>query len=438
MKDLALRTRGLGKMYRIGGERREANTLRDAVVGMVKRPLERIRHPGAATHVSQVLWALKDVSIDVVEGEVLGVIGRNGAGKSTLLKVLSRITDPTEGKVEIRGRVASLLEVGTGFHSELTGRENIHLSSAILGMSRADTRRRFDEIVEFSEIGRFLDTPVKRYSSGMYVRLAFAVAAHLEPEILVVDEVLAVGDEGFQRKCLGKMNDVAHGGRTIVFVSHNMSAVRGLCSRAVLLEQGMVQRVGPVDRVIDEYLERGRGRHREAAWTDLATAPGNDRVRITGVSVTQPSAGANGDLVIDDEVRLHINYVTLLDGLRVTASIHLLDSMGAPILASGNMASATRERDPLWGIPVRAGCFRATCTVPPNLLNDGVYHVTALVLSDVSRVEARVDNAISFTLHDSGGMRKEYFGPWIGVVRPKLEWITNQGELPGIQSDNLR
>jgi ABC-type polysaccharide/polyol phosphate transport system ATPase subunit len=221
------------------------------------RPLERIRHPGAATHASDDLWALRHVDLEVRHGEAVGIIGRNGAGKSTLLKVLSHITEPTEGRVEIKGRVASLLEVGTGFHQELTGRENIQLNGAILGMTRAEIKSKFDEIVEFSEIGRFLDTPVKRYSSGMYVRLAFAVAAHLDPEILIVDEVLAVGDAEFQRKCLGKMGQVATTGRTVVFVSHNMGAVRTLCTRCALLDAGRLERVGDVGSVVDQYVETG-------------------------------------------------------------------------------------------------------------------------------------------------------------------------------------
>src|SRR5665811_74577 len=226
MSDIALRTVGLSKMYRIGGEREKYRTLRDTMVQAAKRPLERIRHPGAATHLSEELWALRNIDLEVRRGEVLGVIGRNGSGKTTLLKVLSHITEPTEGRAEIRGRVASLLEVGTGFHGELTGRENIQLNGAILGMTRAEIKSKFDAIVEFSEIGRFLETPVKRYSSGMYVRLAFSVAAHLDPEILIIDEVLAVGDAGFQKKCLGKMEDVAGRGRTVLFVSHNMMAIR--------------------------------------------------------------------------------------------------------------------------------------------------------------------------------------------------------------------
>ena len=257
MSEIALRTVALGKMYHIGGEREKYRTLRDTIVQAAKRPLERIRHPGAATHSSEDLWALRNVDLEVKNGEVLGVIGRNGSGKSTLLKVLSHITDPTEGRAEIGGRVASLLEVGAGFHSELTGRENIQLNGAILGMTRAEIKSKFDEIVGFSEIGRFLDTPVKRYSSGMYVRLAFAVAAHLEPEILIVDEVLAVGDAEFQKKCLGKMEGVATTGRTVVFVSHNMSAVRSMCTRCALLDAGRLVRVGDVGSVVDQYVEMG-------------------------------------------------------------------------------------------------------------------------------------------------------------------------------------
>jgi lipopolysaccharide transport system ATP-binding protein len=232
MSDVVMRTVGLGKMFHIGGERQAYGTLRDTIAQGFKRPIERIRHPGAATHTSGEFWALRNIDLEVSQGDVLGIIGRNGAGKSTLLKVLGHITDPTEGRAEIRGRIGSLLEVGTGFHPELTGRENIYLNGSILGMKRAEINRRFDEIVEFSEIELFLDTPVKRYSSGMYVRLAFAVAAHLETDILIVDEVLAVGDIAFQKKCLGKMGAEAASGRTVLLVSHNMAAIEGLCSHA--------------------------------------------------------------------------------------------------------------------------------------------------------------------------------------------------------------
>jgi len=257
MNDPALRTVGLGKVYRIGGARGSYRTLRDTIAQAAKRPIERIRHPGAATHTSEDLWALRDVSLEVEQGEAIGIIGRNGAGKSTLLKIVSRITEPTEGRVEIRGRVGSLLEVGTGFHAELTGRENIQLNGAILGMTRQEIRAKFDEIVEFSGVERFLDTPVKRYSSGMYVRLAFAVAAHLDPEVLIIDEVLAVGDFEFQKKCLGRMEEVATAGRTVLFVSHNMTAIRALCTRCALLSAGRLTTVGDVDEVVNEYVAQG-------------------------------------------------------------------------------------------------------------------------------------------------------------------------------------
>jgi lipopolysaccharide transport system ATP-binding protein len=250
-----IRARGVGKQYRIGAREQGYTTLRETIVGAASAPFRRLRGGGGSA--GEIMWALKDVSFDVAPGEVVGVIGRNGAGKSTLLKVLSRITKPTTGEVDIYGRVGSLLEVGTGFHPELTGRENIFLNGAILGMRRAEIARKFEEIVAFAEVEKFLDTPVKRYSSGMYVRLAFAVAAHLEPEILIVDEVLAVGDAQFQKKCLGKMSDVAKEGRTVLFVSHNMVAVKSLCQRALLIEAGRVSCDGDVDQVVDSYLTAG-------------------------------------------------------------------------------------------------------------------------------------------------------------------------------------
>src|SRR5881275_1598668 len=252
-----IRAEGVSKQYRIGKSKEDFPTLRDALAGAVRSPLRWAK--AAARPATPTFWALRDVGFEVAPGEVVGIIGRNGAGKSTLLKILSRITEPTEGRVRIKGRVASLLEVGTGFHPELTGRENIFLNGTILGMRRAEIVRRFDEIVEFAGVGRFLDTPVKRYSSGMQVRLAFAVAAHLEPEILLVDEVLAVGDAEFQEKCLGKMRDVTREGRTVVFVSHNLAAVRALCSRALVLEQGRLVFDGAADDAVERYLQRAGG-----------------------------------------------------------------------------------------------------------------------------------------------------------------------------------
>jgi len=275
MPDAAIRVEGLSKRYRIG-EGRSHKTLREALTGAFRAPFRRANRSGHET-----IWALKDVSFEVAPGEVVGVIGRNGAGKSTLLKILSRITEPTEGRIEIRGRVGSLLEVGTGFHSELTGRENIFLNGAILGMKRIEIRRRFDEIVAFAEVEKFIDTPVKHYSSGMYLRLAFAVAAHLEPEILLVDEVLAVGDAEFQKKCLGKMGDVARGGRTVLFVSHNMAAVQQLCRTGIVLEQGSVACAADVALAVRHYSQQVR---RIAA---MSLAERTDRVGSRWLKVTR-------------------------------------------------------------------------------------------------------------------------------------------------------
>jgi lipopolysaccharide transport system ATP-binding protein len=272
----------LSKSYQLGAKPRPATTFREAVTRAAASPFRRLRHRAAGGNGGETFWALRDVSLDVARGEVIGIIGRNGAGKSTLLKILTRITEPTAGRIRMRGRVAALLEVGTGFHPELTGRENIFLNGAILGMKRAEIARRFDAIAAFAEVDKFLDTPVKWYSSGMYVRLAFAVAAHLEPEVLIVDEVLAVGDAEFQKKCLGRMHEVSAGdGRTVLFVSHNMAAVAGLCSRAVLLEGGQVAATGPADEVIGRYLG---GLHANAAC-DLAgrsDRSGSGAVRLTG------------------------------------------------------------------------------------------------------------------------------------------------------------
>jgi len=260
MSDLAIKVSNLGKKYLIRHQQRERYTaLRDVIANKFKSFGSKIFSPFTFHHSpftdsKEDFWALKDISFEIKQGERVGIIGRNGAGKTTLLKLLSRITEPTTGRITLNGRVASLLEVGTGFHPELTGRENVFLNGAILGMSKAEIKRKFDEIVDFAEIEKFLDTPVKRYSSGMYVRLAFAVAAHLEPEILIVDEVLAVGDAAFQKKCLGKMSDIAKEGRTVLFVSHNMGAVLGLCSRAILLDDGKILKEGPVSPVVDQYM----------------------------------------------------------------------------------------------------------------------------------------------------------------------------------------
>ena len=298
MNENVIQAANLGKLYHLGKAQRHHNTLRDALAAGLRAPLGWFQRNGkpAAGDTAPTIWALRDVSFDVMRGNAVGVIGRNGAGKSTLLKILSRITEPTEGSVDIRGRVGSLLEVGTGFHPELTGRENIYLNGAILGMRRSEITRKFDEIVSFAEIEKFLDTPVKRYSSGMYVRLAFAVAAHLEPEILVVDEVLAVGDLAFQKKCLGKMEDVAGGGRTVLFVSHNMNAIQRLCSTCMLLEHGQLVAYGDTDQVVMRYVSTSSSTVSPKNWIDLTrmSRRGTGRAPAGGRRRTSPTSNQAG------------------------------------------------------------------------------------------------------------------------------------------------
>jgi lipopolysaccharide transport system ATP-binding protein len=285
MNEIAIRVENLSKRYRIGGRQERYKTLRDTVTDAALAPFQRLRRLGQPAPPQEIIWALKDVSFEVKHGEVLGIIGRNGAGKTTLLKILSRITEPTEGSAEIHGRVGSLLEVGTGFHPELTGRENIYLNGAILGMRRVEIDRKFDEIVGFAETEKFIDTPVKRYSSGMYVRLAFAVAAHLEPEILLVDEVLAVGDAAFQKKCLGKMGDVAKEGRTVLFVSHNMAAMEGLCSSCVLLHEAQIQAMGSPSQAIQYYLSKVLSSAVVTPLRERTDRTGSGKVRFTGFHI---------------------------------------------------------------------------------------------------------------------------------------------------------
>ena len=370
-----------------------------------------------------------DVSFEVKSGEAVGIIGRNGSGKSTLLKILSRITAPTEGRVEICGRVGSLLEVGTGFHPELTGRENIYLNGAVIGMKKAEVERKFDEIVAFSEIEKFLDTPVKRYSSGMYVRLAFAVAAHLEPEILLVDEVLAVGDAAFQKKCLGKMGDVAKEGRTVLFVSHNLASVLNLCSRAILLKDGRNYAEGLSSDVISQYVAATSENRGERVWDDPRTAPGNEKVRLHAVRIVSDGK-VTSSVDIDKDVKVEFEFWNFKAGARLSTSIHLLDKMGIAVLASANYHSANLISDDWFGKPHPAGLYRTVCTLPANFLNEGLYSIHVIVLSDIYSMEVLAREVISFTVNDTGAMRKEYGGYWVGVVRPRLAWQTEyRGQL---------
>ena len=382
-----IEVREISKKYRLGathGERYKA--LRDVIAGAFRLP-RRQERPGE-------FWALQDISFDVMEGEVLGIIGRNGAGKSTLLKVLSRITEPTSGQVTLRGRVASLLEVGTGFHPELSGRENIFLNGAILGMTRQEMRSKFDEIVAFAEVERFIDTPVKRYSSGMYVRLAFAVAAHLEPEILLIDEVLAVGDAEFQRKCLGKMGEAARSGRTVLFVSHNLGSVKQLCSKGILLDRGRIVRQGPVEETVDQYLATSRPANSYVRLRDPA-APSNadDRARFTAIGLCGPDGKPKGSLAIGDDLRIWVETVFYQPARIVQFSLIIKSSLGL------NIYHIVSPDSGFWMRDVEPGEYALEIVVPGIALYPGEYTIDTLWLADANdRVIDAPSEGISFTV----------------------------------------
>ncbi len=355
-----------------------------------------------------LFWALRDVSFDVMDGEVLGIIGKNGAGKSTLLKLLSRITSPSSGSVKIKGRVASLLEVGTGFHPELTGRENVFLNGAILGMRRSEIASKFDEIVAFSGVEKFIDTPVKRYSSGMYVRLAFAVAAHLEPEVLIIDEVLAVGDAEFQKKCLGKMGEVAKGGRTVLFVSHNMQAVQSLCKETILLESGTMTEKGSSHMVISNYLSRTTKEVSGQYWDSPEEAPGAEGVNFKSVDLILPQGADFVDVTTPFGIK--VNFWNQGGNRRLNLVVRLYTMAGECIF---NTVSECHEFE--------NGEIEGVCKVPGDLLNYGVYSIMVLIVKDTSRELYELHDAIQFEVHDKRS-NQSWFGDWPGLVRPKMEF----------------
>ena len=408
----------VGKQYRIGSRQQSYSTLRETLSAAVSAPVKRLRQNGGAEN--DTVWALRDVSFEVGRGECLAIIGRNGAGKSTLLKILSRITEPTRGRVELFGRVGSLLEVGTGFHPELTGRENIFLNGAVLGMKRFEIAVKFDEIVAFAEIEKFLDTPVKHYSSGMYMRLAFAVAAHLEPEVLLVDEVLAVGDAEFQAKCLGKMGAVASQGRTVLFVSHNMAAVQTLCKRAIWLEEGRILEEGDSNNVVRNYLHtNSSSAGSERSWNNDETAAGNEKVGIRSVRVRPVNGSAGDAITIQTPFVLEFEYWNRVPGARLNLSLHLYNEQGITVFNSFPV------REPVWhGRPFPNGLFRSSCYIPGNLLNEGVHRVLLLVVEDQGIVIFSMDDALVFNVVDSVERRGDWHGKWEGAVRPDLEWET--------------
>lgn len=411
MSDTAIRVENLSKRYRIGTRQAGYATIRETVADLAAAPFRRLRRLGQPTPREELIWALKDVSFEVKHGEVLGIIGRNGAGKTTLLKVLSRITEPTEGEAEMHGRVGSLLEVGTGFHPELTGRENIYLSGAILGMKRTEIDKKFDEIVQFAEIEKFLDTPAKRYSSGMYVRLAFAVAAHLEPEILLVDEVLAVGDAEFQKKCLGKIGDVAKEGRTVLFVSHNMVAVRGLCNASLRLAEGRIADRGEPDAVISRYLETAAMPVLEQRWDDPLGAPGNDSVRLHRARLSPGDDSPRHELAVNSTLELEFEVWNLSSSDLLNVSVNLFTLEG--ILVANTFSPPA---------PAPEGLVRFVACIPANVLNDRSYSIELMVVKRGSIVYAH-PNLLVFEVHDAE-REAAYYGRWAGVVRPKVRWRT--------------
>ncbi|MGF1479796.1 MAG: ABC transporter ATP-binding protein [Cyanophyceae cyanobacterium] len=423
MFDTVVKVENLGKKYLLGHQQQGRSpyvALRDVLTSKAKsvgRSL--LQHRSKSNPAIEEFWALQNVSFEIKRGDRLGIIGRNGAGKSTLLKLLSRITDPTTGRICIKGRVASLLEVGTGFHPELTGRENIYLNGAILGMSKLEIKRKFDEIVFFAEVEKFLDTPVKRYSSGMYVRLAFAVAAHLEPEILIVDEVLAVGDAAFQKKCLGKMEEVGKEGRTVLFVSHNMGTIKTLCNSAMLLEQGKVVAQGTTAQVVDSYLNSATIRdfhHGEVYWQEQE-APGGEELRLASLRLLNSENRVQSHFDAEEPIQVEIVYrlFTQMRGMRII--LQILTSEGIIAFSSTDHALRTEEEAP--------GLYKTNCTIPAFLLNFGRYSLKLHIGCPGVKVLLQGQEFLGFYVENANQHGSIFPEKWPGVVAPKLSWKTS-------------
>ncbi len=413
---VAIEAQELSKRYRIGQMQAAYGTLRDSMARTARRLVGQ-EEPEAR----QEIWALRDVSFSVREGEVLGVIGRNGAGKSTLLKVLTRITAPTSGRAVIRGRVGSLLEVGTGFSGELTGRENVFLNGSILGMKRREIQRKLSDIVEFSGIEKFIDTPVKRYSSGMYVRLAFSVAAHLEPEILLVDEVLAVGDAEFQQRCLGRMEDFSGTGRTVLFVSHNMQTINQLCDRVIWLDGGTIVEDGEPSEVVTHYLHTSHSSGARISWPDDESAPGDDLARLLSVRAIDEDGHTIETIDVRDTVGIEIRFRVLRTGPPVFAKIRAHDRRGDVAFNAMDIAAHAQDSS-------TPGVYAATAWIPPNFLQEGTATIDVAVCTlRAPKLFQRAQQyeAVSFTVFDPGdgdSARGRFTGQMSGVVRPLLEW----------------
>jgi lipopolysaccharide transport system ATP-binding protein len=443
MADIAVKVRDLGKRYEIGTRRNGGPTmLREAVSNTVTAPFSklatlarRLRSGAPATlEASSVLpnhiWALRHVSFEVPRGQIIGIIGPNGAGKSTLLKILSRITDPSEGRVEIHGRVGSLLEVGTGFHPELTGRENTYLSGALLGMRKMEIDRQLDEIIAFAEIEKFADTPVKHYSSGMYVRLAFAVAAHLEPEILIVDEVLAVGDVAFQRKCLNKMEDVRQHGRTILLVSHNMQAITRLCTRAILISHGGIQHDGPAAETAGKYLMASVSTSAERVWSEPLSAPGDRVARLRKVRVRDESGTTVDAIDITRTFGIEMVFDVLEDGHVLIPALALHNESGTCVFMTSDLDPVSRHKQR------PRGTVTAVAWIPGNLLSEGLLLVSVgLSTTRPLKNHFHQQDAVALHVVDSfapDSARGDWDGPIPGVVRPLLKWTTESTEAAAV------
>ena len=428
MSQIAIHATGLSKRYWLG-ERQNYVTLRDAVANALTAPARQVAKRLRSDSTEQErqngggrdsIWALRDVDLEIEHGDIIGFIGRNGAGKTTLLKILSRITTPDAGRAVIHGRVGSLLEVGTGFHPELTGRENVYLNGAILGMRRNEIKRRFDEIVDFGAVGRFIDTPVKRYSSGMYMRLAFAVAAHLDTEVLMIDEVLAVGDIAFQQKCLGKMGDVARDGRTILFVSHNLLALQSLCNRAYWIDQGRVIDEGSPSKLVSNYLEASYSVQTSQVWETPESAPGNDVIRLNRVSV-RPVKSEGGDRIdVRTPFVVEFDYWVRESDVHVKPSLSLYNSQGIQILSAVDPHLADWK-----GVPLKEGLYRESCRIPGDLLNSGLHRVEFRVLID-GEDEWRANDVLTFDILDVSDFRAGWYDDWEGAIRPMLPWQREQ------------
>lgn len=422
MTRYSVEVNNIGKRYRIGVSAKQYNTLRDTITGLVHNPKSRLHQKMTDDN---SFWALKDVTFNVEEGKAIGIIGRNGAGKSTLLKILSRVTEPTEGSAHIRGRVGSLLEVGTGFHPELTGRENIYLNGAILGMKRSEIDKKLDEIIAFSEVEKFVDTPVKRYSSGMYLRLAFAVAAHLDPEILVVDEVLAVGDAEFQRKCLGKMSDVANQGRTVLFVSHNMSAIMRLTDQTVVLERGRVVMQAPTAEAVDYYLSQGYSQEGEHVWKDDEIEKNPAPFHPISIRILSENNKVSDTVRSTEEFYIEFEYSLDEDitGLRV--GFYIISTRGEFVLTSFDVDDA--EKFETYSTR-KAGKYISRCKIPSDFLNEGRFVVGVNASIFKIRTYFHDEQALVFNVNATGAPGTQWPEIRTGLIRPRLEWdIVSKG-----------